>query len=401
MVWGGISVGGRTDLHIIRNGTLTGRRYAHEILRPHVIPYAGAIGDFFVFQDDNARPHRARLMENMLEAETIQPSKRRIQNSEPLSTPSAPHKRKSEVFDFKKLCLLCSQVADEAAETKREREREKYRRTRLAKRISEITCTCTYDLMTSEAKYLTLCYANFLNRLPFIEKKSHLDNQVSEDMAEIFNYIEIHDDSQFTLKELRYVLTEAAAAIIREDIRSSVIETKSYPPPSQMLNDVNQDKPKSLLYFLQEVIMKNRKGKIANSKTKYKSMSHAKMVALRKQSFSSQLLLSLSVFLHRRYGYKRPIDVLHSLGFAASYGNTAQHEISAVYHSQSRILSSELGSLVQYVGEHADINVYTLNGNNTLHVMGTKIVIPKDVVLYNDHVQKYTTKPSAKELAAI
>ncbi|GFV84460.1 transposable element Tcb2 transposase [Trichonephila clavipes] len=61
-----------TDLHIIRNGTLTGRRYADEILQPHVIPYAGAIEDSFVFQDDNARPHRARLVENMLEAETIQ-----------------------------------------------------------------------------------------------------------------------------------------------------------------------------------------------------------------------------------------------------------------------------------------------------------------------------------------
>ncbi|GFV29054.1 transposable element Tcb2 transposase [Trichonephila clavipes] len=72
MVWGVISIGGRTDLHIIRNGTLTGRRYADEILRPYVIPYAGAIGDSFVFQDDNAQPHRARLIENMIEAETIQ-----------------------------------------------------------------------------------------------------------------------------------------------------------------------------------------------------------------------------------------------------------------------------------------------------------------------------------------
>ncbi|GFU51421.1 transposable element Tcb2 transposase [Trichonephila clavipes] len=72
MVWGEISIGGRTDLHIIRNGTLTGRRYADEILRPHVILYAGAIGDSFVFLDDIARPHKARLVENMLEAETIQ-----------------------------------------------------------------------------------------------------------------------------------------------------------------------------------------------------------------------------------------------------------------------------------------------------------------------------------------
>ncbi|GFS54441.1 transposable element Tcb2 transposase [Trichonephila clavipes] len=72
MVWGGINIGGPTDLHIIRNGTLTGRRYADEILRTHVIHYDGAIGDSFVFQDDNARPHRAHLVENMLEAETIQ-----------------------------------------------------------------------------------------------------------------------------------------------------------------------------------------------------------------------------------------------------------------------------------------------------------------------------------------
>ncbi|GFT73973.1 transposable element Tcb2 transposase [Trichonephila clavipes] len=72
MVWGWNQHRRTTDLHIIRNSTLTGRRYADEILQPHVIPYAGAIGDSFVFQDDNARPHRARLVENMLEAETIQ-----------------------------------------------------------------------------------------------------------------------------------------------------------------------------------------------------------------------------------------------------------------------------------------------------------------------------------------
>ncbi|GFU43633.1 hypothetical protein TNCV_4483131 [Trichonephila clavipes] len=43
-----------------------------DTFRPYVIPYAVAIGDSFVFQDDNERPHRARLVENMLEAETIQ-----------------------------------------------------------------------------------------------------------------------------------------------------------------------------------------------------------------------------------------------------------------------------------------------------------------------------------------
>ncbi|GFY53622.1 hypothetical protein TNIN_288491 [Trichonephila inaurata madagascariensis] len=76
-------------------------------------------------------------------------------------------------------------------------------------------------------------------------------------MAESLNYIENHDDSQFTLKELRVVLAgdpeeerlrivEAAAAIIREDIRSSVVETKSYPPPSKILIKENQELPENV-----------------------------------------------------------------------------------------------------------------------------------------------------------
>ncbi|GFU55060.1 DDE_3 domain-containing protein [Trichonephila clavipes] len=71
MVWGGISIVECTDLHIIRNGT-DGPKVCRRDTSTSCHPYAGAIGDSFVFQDDNARPHRARLVENMLEAETIQ-----------------------------------------------------------------------------------------------------------------------------------------------------------------------------------------------------------------------------------------------------------------------------------------------------------------------------------------
>ncbi|GFY55878.1 uncharacterized protein TNIN_358341 [Trichonephila inaurata madagascariensis] len=73
------------------------------------------------------------------------------------------------------------------------------------------------------------------------------------------------------------------------------------------------------------------------------------MAALRERSFSSQLVLSLSVFLHGRYESERQIDVLYSLGFAASYGKTVQYEISTAYHPRPRILSSESGMLVEYV----------------------------------------------------
>ncbi|GFT73010.1 transposable element Tcb2 transposase [Trichonephila clavipes] len=45
LVYGGISIDGRTDLYIIHDGPLTARRYRDEILRPIVVPYAAAIGD--------------------------------------------------------------------------------------------------------------------------------------------------------------------------------------------------------------------------------------------------------------------------------------------------------------------------------------------------------------------
>ncbi|KAI4877092.1 hypothetical protein NFI96_006680 [Prochilodus magdalenae] len=59
MVWGGISLEGRTDLYRLDNGTLTAIRYQDEILRPVVRPYAGAVGPGFLLVHNNARPHVA------------------------------------------------------------------------------------------------------------------------------------------------------------------------------------------------------------------------------------------------------------------------------------------------------------------------------------------------------
>ncbi|GFY22328.1 transposable element Tcb2 transposase [Trichonephila clavipes] len=65
LVYGGISIDGGTDLFIIRDGSLTARRYRDEILRPIVVPYAAAIGDDFILMD-NFRPHRANLVSDFL-----------------------------------------------------------------------------------------------------------------------------------------------------------------------------------------------------------------------------------------------------------------------------------------------------------------------------------------------
>ncbi|CDQ78348.1 unnamed protein product [Oncorhynchus mykiss] len=52
MVWGGISLGRRTALHVLARGSLTAIRYRDEILRLLVRPYAGAVGPGFLLMQD-------------------------------------------------------------------------------------------------------------------------------------------------------------------------------------------------------------------------------------------------------------------------------------------------------------------------------------------------------------
>ncbi|GFU03792.1 transposable element Tcb1 transposase [Trichonephila clavipes] len=71
MVWAGISLGYRTDLHIFKRGSVTIVRYQDEILEPIVRLYAAVVDTTFVLMDDNARPHRADIVEDYLESEGI------------------------------------------------------------------------------------------------------------------------------------------------------------------------------------------------------------------------------------------------------------------------------------------------------------------------------------------
>ncbi|GFY01105.1 transposable element Tcb1 transposase [Trichonephila clavipes] len=72
MVWAGIMINGRTRLHVIANGTMTGQRYIDEVLLPHVRLFRGAVGDKFVFMDDNATCHRTLAVQDCLDSEGIQ-----------------------------------------------------------------------------------------------------------------------------------------------------------------------------------------------------------------------------------------------------------------------------------------------------------------------------------------
>ncbi|GFW98771.1 transposable element Tcb1 transposase [Trichonephila clavipes] len=72
LVWGGIMLGIRTDLHIFDAGSVNRTRYCNEILLPSVRLFRGALGLQFLFLDDNAPCHRTVAAEQLLESEDIE-----------------------------------------------------------------------------------------------------------------------------------------------------------------------------------------------------------------------------------------------------------------------------------------------------------------------------------------
>ena len=70
MVWGGISHRLKSQLVVI-NDNFTAGRYRDEILRPHVIPFLQQHN--LTLQQDNARPHGARICQVILANNNVQP----------------------------------------------------------------------------------------------------------------------------------------------------------------------------------------------------------------------------------------------------------------------------------------------------------------------------------------
>uniref|UniRef100_A0A8P4G4U6 Tc1-like transposase DDE domain-containing protein n=1 Tax=Dicentrarchus labrax TaxID=13489 RepID=A0A8P4G4U6_DICLA len=66
MVWGGISLTGKTGLVII-GGNLNAEIYRDEILQPVAIPYLHSLGPNSILQDDSALPHRAGFIRDYLQ----------------------------------------------------------------------------------------------------------------------------------------------------------------------------------------------------------------------------------------------------------------------------------------------------------------------------------------------
>ena len=70
MVWGGITARNRTELVII-DGNLNAARYRDEVLAPVVLPFMQRHDPGVILQQDNARPHTARIVQQYLQQQQV------------------------------------------------------------------------------------------------------------------------------------------------------------------------------------------------------------------------------------------------------------------------------------------------------------------------------------------
>ncbi|GFW86115.1 hypothetical protein TNCV_1969231 [Trichonephila clavipes] len=66
-----IQKGGRTVLQVFSRGNISAHTYRDDIMDAYVCSYDDPISDSFVLQDDNARPHKACIVDGYLERDAI------------------------------------------------------------------------------------------------------------------------------------------------------------------------------------------------------------------------------------------------------------------------------------------------------------------------------------------
>ena len=89
----------------------------------------------------------------------------------------------------------------------------------------------------------------------------------------------------------------------------------------------------------------------------------------------SPILSSIAVYIHRRYGHKDLINLLHNTGLADSYTEALRYENSLLLDS-SKPDNTVTEGFMQFAFDNADFNTNTLDGHDTFHAMGVLNALP-------------------------
>ena len=199
-------------------------------------------------------------------------------------------------------------------------------------------------------------------------------------------------------EEERLRIVRTAAAIIKEDIKSQVYDPCNYPSPEGLFNDVENNVPDSLHVLLHELIEKGGKGGIDNKHRVCTAVAHSVLQAVRPRTFVSPILLGVAVYVHRKFGSRLLVHILHKLGFSTGYNEAQLFEASCMKSTPPTILSD---SFMQFVFDNADFDVHTIDGFHTFHCMGgIECVTPAGSMIKPEVIERLKKMPSAREISS-
>ena len=157
-----------------------------------------------------------------------------------------------------------------------------------------------------------------------------------------------------------------AANLIRNDIKALDYNKNDYFSFRELsTEDMLSFLPESLKLFLKSLSpLRNSINDIT-----YAGIGHSIIQMVRPRSIICPLQVLLGVEVHHRTGSAFIIEVLHKLGFCCSI-KVRNLERCLCSHDLFETSLSSSSSIPLYSADNADVQINTIDGHNTLHVMG-------------------------------
>ena len=167
-------------------------------------------------------------------------------------------------------------------------------------------------------------------------------------------------------------LIEAAAAIIKNDIKQSIQSWGETYPTADSLSRTNSVRyvPPTLRLFIGQMFS----GK--DTELKIAAVGQSIIQAVRPRAVMAPLQLGLSVLLSQHYRSKFLIETLHALGYCSSYKEALRFERCAAALDGCELENMlNPDSTMKYAADNVDNLTRTLDGKNTFHGMGMIAII--------------------------
>lgn len=124
--------------------------------------------------------------------------------------------------------------------------------------------------------------------------------------------------------------------------------------------------PESLLQLLEAFTPRRSKNK--DITLVYVTLGQALVQLARPNTIVAPLQLALGAEVHHKTGSKFVVEMLHKMGLCKSHAQVTEFARDLIFHDMSGY--SKLHEVPLYAADNADVNNRTLDGKNTLHMMG-------------------------------